>query len=158
MRRLSPKLTSFFSHGKDHETNTGVGRRRRSSLASFSPNCGRSQASVSPLPSQHRILIGRYVNKNSQAASITNKVSNSSAKRRTHYQISPPYSVPPPFPRHLGISVPIDSHSEGLLMAGNQNRRSPRILEKRAKQNRRMSFMIIVRHLAMIAADSCDVM
>jgi hypothetical protein len=35
-------------------------------------------------------------------------------------------------------------------MADNQNRRSLRILEKRAKQNRGMSFMIIVRYLAMI--------
>ena len=44
-----------------------------------------------------------------------------------------------------------------MLMAGNQKRRSLRIREKRAKQNRRMSFMIIVRHLAMIA-DRRDVM
>ena len=38
-------------------------------------------------------------------------------------------------------------------MAGNQNRRSLRILysEERVKQNRRISFMIIVRHPAMIA-------
>jgi hypothetical protein len=44
-------------------------------------------------------------------------------------------------------------------MAGNQNLRSLSILdsEERVKQNRRMSFMIIVRHIAMIA-DWRDVM
>jgi hypothetical protein len=58
-----------------------------------------------------------------------------------------------PFPSRPGISIPIDSRSEGFLMAENQNpsRRSLRIQEKRAIQNRRMSFMIIVRHPAMIA-------
>jgi hypothetical protein len=65
------------------------------------------------------------------------------------HQIFPPYSVSaafasPPFPSRPGISIPIDSHSEGMLMAGNQKRRSLRIWEKRAKQNRRMSFMIIL--------------
>jgi hypothetical protein len=44
-------------------------------------------------------------------------------------------------------------------MAGNQNLRSLSILdsEKRVKQNQRMSFMIIVRHIAIIA-DWRDVM
>jgi hypothetical protein len=44
-------------------------------------------------------------------------------------------------------------------MAGNQNLRSLSILdsEERVKQNRRMSFMIIVRHIAIIA-DWRDVM
>jgi hypothetical protein len=43
-------------------------------------------------------------------------------------------------------------------MAENQNSRSLRIREIQAKQNRRMSFIIIMRHPAMIAADSRDVM
>ena len=65
----------------------------------------------------------------------------------------------PPFPSRPERSVPIDSRSEGLLMAGNQDRRSLRIpdSEERAKQNRRMSFMIILRYRAMIA-DWRDVM
>jgi hypothetical protein len=122
------------------------------------------------VPSQHRIFIASsighaqlYVKKNSRAASITNKLSNSSAKRRVGCPSSDFPTIfsatfaSPPFPSSPGISIPIDSHSEGLLMAGNQDRRSLRIREKRAKQNRRMSFMIIVRHLAMIA-DWRDVM
>jgi hypothetical protein len=36
-------------------------------------------------------------------------------------------------------------------MVENQNRRSLRIREKRAKQTQGMSFMIILRHHAMIA-------
>ena len=97
-----------FSHGKDHG-------HRRSSLASFSPNCGLSQATVSPLPSQHRIPIGLYVNKAHrlhQYASITNKVSNSSANRSTHHQISvptifSPAFASPPFPSRPRILITI---------------------------------------------------
>jgi hypothetical protein len=62
-----------------------------------------------------------------------------------------PALVSPPFPTRPSIPAPIDSRSEGFSMADNQNRRSLRVLEKRAKQNLRMSLMIIVRHLAMIA-------
>ena len=124
---------------------------RRYASALRPTSCGQSQSTCCPLPSQHRIFIASsighsqlYVNKNSRAASITNKVSNSSAKRRTHHQISPLYSVPPSPLRHflaaLGYRSQIDNHSEGLLMAGNQNLRSLRILDSE-KQNRRMSFM-----------------
>ena len=131
---------------------------------------GNLKSTCCPLPSQHRIFVASsighshlYVKKNSRAASITNNLSNSSAERRAGCPSSDFPTIfsaafaSPPFPSRSGISVPIDNHSEGLLMAGNQNRRSLRIQEKRAKQNRRMSFMIVVRYLAMIA-DWRDVM
>ena len=78
-----------------------------------------------------------YVKKNSRAASITNKVSNSS------HQISPPYSsttfASPPFLSRAEISIPIDHHSDGLLMAKNHRTQE--------KQSRGMSFF--ARHLTM---------
>jgi hypothetical protein len=105
---------------------------------------------LSPLPSQHRIFVASsighsqlYVKKNSCAASIANKVSNSLAKRCAGCPSSDFPTIfsaafaSPPFPDRPGISIPIDNQSEGLSMAGNQNHRSLRILEKRAKQNRR---------------------
>ena len=82
--------------------------------------------------------IGRsqlYVKNNSHASSITNKVTNSSAKRRAPHQTFPPYSsttfTSPPFPSE--ISIQIDHRSEGLLMA--KNRRRTR--KKRTEQSRR---------------------
>jgi len=86
---------------------------------------GQYQATVAPLPSrrtQHRILIDRPLQvvcqeKLTQSLAITDKVSNSSAKRRVPHQISPPYSssvlASPQFPSRPRIST---HHSEGLLM------------------------------------------
>jgi hypothetical protein len=102
-----------------------------------------SSLSLIPLPSSNQFFhyhrstipapnpqIGRsqlYVKKNSHAASITNKLSNSSAaERRALHQISPPYSssafASPPFPTLPRISSPIGCHSEGSLMAKNRRR------------------------------------
>lgn len=61
--------------------------------------CGQSQATYSPLPSQHQSQvssIGRsQLNVEKTSHCITNKVSNNSAKRRAPHQISLPYSTPP---------------------------------------------------------------
>jgi hypothetical protein len=87
-----------------------------------------------------------YVKKTSHAGSITNKVSNSSAKRRAPHQIDPP--VPPSPLHHFLAPSDIDpdrSPFEGLLMA-NKRRRTRK---KRTKQSRRKSF--ITRHPAMTA-------
>ena len=91
-----------------------------------------------------------YVKKNSYAASITNKVSNNSAKkRRAPHQISPPYfsttfdsPASPPFPSRPGISIPIDCRSEALPMDNNCRHN----WGKRTETSRRMS--LIVRHPA----------
>jgi hypothetical protein len=95
-------------------------------------------------PSTKSSSIGRsqlYVKKNSHAASIINKVSNNSAKRRALHRIPPPYSstafASPPFPTRPGISIPIGCRSGGLLMA--KNRRRTR--KKRTERGRRMSFI-----------------
>ena len=79
-----------------------------------------------------------YVKKNPHTASITNKVTNSSAKRRPSHQIFPLYSstvlTSPPFPGP-GISISIDDRSESLRMAN--NRRQTR---KGTEQSQRMAF------------------
>jgi hypothetical protein len=62
--------------------------------------------------------------KYSRAASMTNKVSNSSAERRAPHQIPPPHSstASPPFPHRLEISIPIDHRPESSRMAENSRR------------------------------------
>ena len=103
----------------------------------------------SPLPSHHQILIDRPLS----VASITNKVSSSSAKMRIPHQISPPlrsplHQISPPLrsPLHhfpATLPIPIHSLSEGSLMANNIRRTQT----KQTKQNQRMSF--IARYPAM---------
>jgi hypothetical protein len=119
---------------------------------------GQSQTTDSPLLSQHRTLIGlidrplsvvcqrkltRYITANLTKSQIA------LLKRRAPHQSSPPYSsitfTSPPFPSRSWISIPIDHHSESLLMA--KNRRRTR--KKRTKQDRRMSVVASARHPAM---------
>ena len=102
--------------------------------------------------SQHRILIDHcsqlYIKKNSRAAPITNKVTNSSAERLPHhptilqYRLLQPFTSPP-FPSHPEISMPIDRRSECSLMASECHQ--ARV--ERTERSQRVSF--IARHPAM---------
>ncbi len=109
-------------------------------------NPRQSQATASH-PSTESSSIGRSPLYVSHTASITNKVSNSSAKRRAPHQISPQFYsstafASPPFPSRPGMSTPIDPRSKGLL--ANNLRQT---LGKRTEQSQRVLF--IVRHPAM---------
>jgi hypothetical protein len=98
-------------------------------------------AVCSPLPSRCQILIG-LIDRPLSVASTTNKVSNSGVLliRSSHHS---DYPIPPLASPHFlaALSIPMESRSGGLLTA--KGRLSTR--EKRTKQNRRMSFMIIAR-------------
>jgi hypothetical protein len=118
-----PTWSVTLTSSSGFKTSGGLILRTAHGTNQFPYHCSTIPARAEPSSIGCQLYVKKYL----RAASITNKVSNSSAKRRgLHpdlHQISSPYSsatfASPPSPSRLRISTQIYHRSEGLLMAKN---------------------------------------